>query len=490
VRRLTSLVALFVLAAGAAACAQEADGTSLSDGSTTTNGDSDSGNSDSDSSADQIEWQSCDSFDCATVEVPLDYDEPDGDTIEVSVLRVPATGDRIGALFVNPGGPGGIATDFAAQAAYILPEEITEHFDIVGVDPRGTGASEIDCGGDFAELYGVDYSIDSDEDREVLLDVSQEYVDGCNSKVGADVLAHMGTNDVARDMDTVRELMGDDQMNYLGISYGTAIGQAYADLFPDKVRAMILDAVVEIGPSGADIAKTQAVGFERALDAFAADCDSNSDCPLAPDALAKVDELMAKVEQEPIPAEPRDLGPGDLSIGMAFPLYSESYWPDLADAVDDALRGDGSAMVQLADDYLGIASFDVYFAVNCLDFAWPDTPEELLADGAEAATTAPHFGPPIVNDYVRCAMWPVEAEPLEASAAEGAPPILVVSTTNDPATPYENGVNTAERLENGVLLTYEGEGHGAVLNGVDCIDEKVVKYLVDLEPPEDKSTCD
>jgi len=174
---------------------------------------------------------------------------------------------------------------------------------------------------------------------------------------------------------------------------------------------------------------------------------------------------------------------------MALPLYSEALWPDLASAVDQALAGDGSEMIGLADEYLSIASFDVYFAVNCLDFAWPATPDELLADGAEAAIQSPHFGPPIVNDYVRCSMWPVEAEPLAATTAPGTPPILVVSTTNDPATPYQNGVNTAERLESGVLLTYEGEGHGAVLDGIDCVQEKVIAYLVDLEPPEDKSTC-
>lgn len=487
-RRIISLLALVLLGLAAVACAEEADDSGLDTGESSSPDETDASASD-EGQDDQIDWESCDGFDCADVEVPLDYEDPEGETITISVMRVPATGERTGALFVNPGGPGAAASSFALDAAYILPEEITEHFDIVGVDVRGTGASEIDCGGDFVELYGVDYSLDTDADRETLLDVSQEYVDGCDSDVGADMLAHMGTNDVARDMDFVREAMGDDQLSYLGISYGTAIGQAYADQFPENVRAMILDGVVEIGPTGVEIAKTQALGFERALDAFAASCDEDSSCPLAPDSLAKIDELSAKVEAAPIPGEPRDLGPGDLAIGMAMPLYSESLWPELASAVDEALDGDGSGMVALADEYLGIASFDVYFAVNCLDFEWPENPDELLGDGAAAATDAPHFGPSIVNDYVRCSMWPVPAEPLEATTGAGAPPILVVSTTNDPATPYENGVQTAERLESGVLLTYEGEGHGAVLNRVDCIDEIVVAYIVDLEAPENDETC-
>jgi len=170
-------------------------------------------------------------------------------------------------------------------------------------------------------------------------------------------------------------------------------------------------------------------------------------------------------------------------------LYSESLWPDLANGIAAALDGDGSGMVALADQYLSIGNFDVYFGVDCLDFEWPDTPEELLADGAAIKDDAPHFGEYIVNDYVRCAMWPVEPEPLTKVTAPGTPPILVVSTTNDPATPYEAGVRTAERLESGVLLTYEGDGHTVVGQGVSCVDDAVAKYLVDLEPPEDGTTC-
>src|SRR4029450_5484137 len=146
-------------------------------------------------------------------------------------------------------------------------------------------------------------------------------------------------------------------------------------------------------------------------------------------------------------------------------------------------------MGSLADQYLDIASFDVYFAVNCLDFAWPDSPDELLADGAATKADAPHFGEYIVNDYVRCAMWPVEPEPLTKGTAPGTPPILVVSTTNDPATPYEAGVHVAENLENGVLLTYEGDGHTVVGNGVPGVDDIVTKYRVEVEPPEDGTRC-
>jgi pimeloyl-ACP methyl ester carboxylesterase len=467
------------LALLAAACASEAD-----EGSST----ADSPGGGDDGAGGGLDWEDCGGAECATVDVPVDYDQPDGDTLTLSVARVPASGDRIGALFVNPGGPGASAAEFATGFAYSLPNDVTEHFDIVGVDPRGLGASDIDCGGDPAELYGVDYSLDSPEDKTTLLDVSTAYVDGCERAVG-DLLAHLGTADVARDIDAVRAAMGDEEINYLGFSYGTAIGQMLAELFPDRVRAMVIDGVLELGPTGAELAADQSRAFEQALEAFAADCDADPSCPIAPDALAAIDELSARVEEEPIPGSPRDLGPGELFTGLSMPLYSQSLWPDLADAVASGLDGDGSGMVELADQYLDLADTDIYFAVNCLDSDWPESPDELLAAGGAAGRTAPHFGEPIVNDYVRCTMWPVEEEPLPAVTAPDAPPIVVVSTTGDPATPYEAGVRTADRLESGVLLTYEGEGHGVVGNGVPCIDDAVARYLVDLEPPEDGTTC-
>ncbi len=493
-RPISLLVAVLALLA-ATACASEADDSALTAsepaGSDGADRGTDSTTTDDDAAAPvgELAWSGCGGgSECAELDVPVDYEQPDGDTLTLSITRVPASGDRIGALFVNPGGPGGTATDFAATLGHSLPDEITESFDIVGVDPRGLGASAIDCGGDMTELYGVDYSIDSPEDTAELLAVSQDYIDGCEAAAG-DLLPYLGTEDVARDIDAVRGAMGDEQLNYLGYSYGTAIGQQLAELFPDRVRAMIIDGVVDLGPTGVETAIDQAAGFEVALHAWADDCNADPSCPLAPDAIGAVEQLQAQVEQAPIPADPRELGPGDLSTGLALPLYSESMWPDLSDAVASALDGDGSGMVGLADQYLGVADFDIYFAVNCLDFEWPDTPEELLAAGAAATAESPHFAEPIVNDYVRCAMWPVEADPMQAVTAPGAPPILVVSTTNDPATPYEAGVRAAERLESGVLLTYEGDGHTVVGNGVSCVDDAAAAYLVDLEVPEDGLTC-
>jgi pimeloyl-ACP methyl ester carboxylesterase len=491
-RPLALLTALGLVAA-LGSCASEANGSLADREVTASEPDNDTGGNTTDtghSGGDgQIAWEDCGSAECGTLEVPVDYAVPDGDTLTLTIARVPARSDeRIGALFVNPGGPGGTASDFAISLAMSLPDEISDRFDIVGVDPRGLGASQISCDGDPQELYGVDYSIDSPEDTTAVLDVSQDYVDGCAQNAG-DLLPYLGTENVARDIDAVRDAMGDEQLNYLGFSYGTAIGQQLADLFPDRVRAMIIDGIVDLGPTGVESAVDQAAGFEVALQSFADDCNADRSCPIAPDAIGAIEQLQALVEQAPIPAEPRDLGPGELATGLSLPLYSESLWPDLADAVADGLAGDGSGMVELADEYLEVADFDVYYAVSCHDWEWPENPQEVLDAGAAVVAASPHFAEPIVNEYVPCAMWPVEEAPMPAVTAPAAPPILVVSTTNDPATPYEAGVRTAERLASGVLLTYEGDGHTVVADGVPCVDDIATAYLVDLEVPEDGTTC-
>jgi pimeloyl-ACP methyl ester carboxylesterase len=320
-RATATLLALALATSLAAACAEKADESPLGEDTTDGSAGRNQGGSEGDGSA-NVDWQDCGPAECAEVEVPVDYDDPDGETISLSVARAPATGERIGALFMNPGGPGALASDFAVGMADVMPFELTEHFDIVGVDPRGLGASDFSCGMEGEEIYGVDYSIDSPEDEAELLDLSQEYVDGCEAAVG-NLLPHLGTEDVARDIDAVREAMGDEQLNYFGFSYGTAIGQMLAELFPERVRTMVLDGVLELGPTGVELAEAQSAGFESALAAFQDDCDSDPSCPLAPDTAGAVNELIDMVEEEPIQASPRDLGPGELAVGMASPLYSE-----------------------------------------------------------------------------------------------------------------------------------------------------------------------
>ena len=342
------------------------------------------------------------------------------------------------------------------------------------------------------DLYAVDASIDSPEDETALLEISQAYADDCGEKY-ADYLPHVGTRDVARDMDAVRAAMGDDQLSYLGFSYGTAIGQVYADLFPDRVRSMVLDGVLELGPTGLELAADQAAGFETALDRFVEFCDAAEGCAIAGESLAAVEEVLALAEQPggiPAPDADRPAGPGEANLGISYALYSESLWGQLDSALAAARGGDGSELVDLADGYIGIGDFEIYFAVNCIDFAWPTgDPAAFLAAAKTTAQASPHFGEALVNDYIRCVAWPAPPVPLETTTAPGTPPILVISTTGDPATPYRAGVDVAETLESGILITNEGDGHTVVADGKPCIDDLVVAYLVDDTVPEDGVVC-
>lgn len=436
-----------------------------------------------------IAWRSCeDGLECAEVNVPVDYEQPAGATLAVSVQRAPASGQRTGALFVNPGGPGGGTADFVAHLDQSLPGTVTERFDLVGVDWRGTAASDFGCGVAIPELYAADHTIEDQADTAALLDVSRRYAEGCQAGAG-ELLAHIGTRDAARDLDTVRAAMGDEQISFLGISYGSLLGQVYAQQFPTRVRAMVIDGIAEPGVSGVDAATAQAVGFESVFGAFAAACDAEPNCPLAGDTRGAVERLITQVESAPLAVDGGQVGPGELPLALSVNLYGEGGWPDLSYAVDAGLDGDGSLLGQLANDYMSIVDFDIYFAVFCLDQDWPEDPNELLAAGKAAAASAPHFGEALVNDYVRCSVWPVEEQPLPAITAPGTPPILVVSTTNDPATPHAAAVRVADRLESAVLLTVEGDSHGATSGGLTCVDQHVAHYLVNVIPPPEGTAC-
>jgi pimeloyl-ACP methyl ester carboxylesterase len=436
-----------------------------------------------------VSWQPCeDGLECAEVAVPVDHEDPAGPTLAVSVQRAPASGQRTGALFVNPGGPGGPMADFLPYLVDNLPATVTEQFDLVGVEWRGTAASDFTCGVTIPELYAPDPTIDDQADATALIDVSRRYAEGCQAEAG-DLLANIGTMDAARDLDLVREAMGDEQISFLGISYGSLLGQIYAHQFPDQVRAMVIDGIVEPGVPGVEAATAQAVGFEQVFDAFADTCDAEPNCPLAGDTRGAAERLIAQVESAPLAVDGGQIGPGELSLGLAVNLYSPGGWPDLSYAIEAGLNGDGSLLGQLYDSYVSLVDFDIYFSVFCIDQAWPDDPEELLAAGKAAASSAPHFGEALVNDYIRCSVWPVEEQPLPEVTAPGTPPILLVSTTNDPATPHDAAVRVADRLNSAVLLTVEGDSHGAVSGGIVCVDEHVAHYLVHVVPPPEGTVC-
>lgn len=438
---------------------------------------------------------------CAELDVPLDHTDPDGTSITLALRRVRA-GDpdqRIGVLFVNPGGPGKAATDFATSL-YLGPE-IAEHFDLVGFDPRGVGGSTpLECNTTLGSMYALDPAPRTPADTQALLTASERFAAECGEKYG-DLLPHMGTREVARDMDAIRAAMGEEQINYLGYSYGTSIGQTYADLFPSRVRTMVLDGVVELGQPGIAAAQAQGVAFEKVLDESFDACRADASCPIRDDPEGTFDTVRAALEEAPIPARytgGRVLTTGTFQLAVAQNLYNRESWSRLWDGLArvHAPDPDGANLLQDADRYLGWTSdgtyepgFEAYFAVSCLDWSWPDEPEGYLQAGRKIAEQAPRMGEAIVTDYVRCAYWPTPPQPLTPVRVDEIAPIVVVSTTNDPATPYDNGADLAKALPGAVLVTKEGSSHTAFGHGDPCVDTPVIDYLVSATPPSRNLHC-
>lgn len=446
-----------------------------------------------------LSWSPCGArFECADLEVPLDHDDPDGPTTTIALNRRAANDpeQRIGAILFNPGGPGGSGKQIVTQL--LFPKDILDRFDIIGFDPRGVGDSDgLDCHTHLQELYDADPTMEDAADERAYLDVSEQFIAECEEKY-ADVLPHLGTIDVAHDVDRIRAALGDQQINYVGYSYGTSIGQQYARLYPERVRTMVIDGVVDQTVSGIEAAATQAEGFELALANYIRTCDADG-C-FDDDTRTVIERVVAAAEKAPIPAPNADLPatPGVVNLALGYPLYSEFLWGELTRALDDADDGDGSGLVDLADGYLNRSpdgaydgGFEIYFAVSCLDSPWPDDPTAFFAASKAAAEESPNFGEAIVNDYVRCALWPTPPQPLEPvpSDIEGLAPLLVVSTTGDPATPYENGVRVARQIPDALLLSYEGEGHTIFLQGNECVDDIGVDYLLTATVPADDVTC-
>lgn len=428
----------------------------------------------------------------ATVEVPIDYDNPDGETLELAVARRRAEKprERIGVLYVNPGGPGGSAVD---TVMFLDPDpKIRERFDIVGFDPRGVGRSEpLDCGVTAAELVGVDQIVDTPEEAQQLIDSAQRLADACSS-AHPELVAHMGTRDAARDMDHLRGVLGEETISYLGYSYGTAIGQVYAAMFPDRLRAMVLDGVDDISRSGTDANLASAVASEQALRRFADWCAQRAECPLKPDPMKVVDQVQAATQAAPIPAPDanRPLGPGELNWAALLPLYASDLWPQFADALAAANTGDGTKLVELLDEILADADLAVAFAVDCLDKPVARGDTQAVLDAAKAAgAQAPHYGEAYVNRSLICATWRTDPQPLTPLDLTQTPQVVVVSTVNDPSTPYQAGVDLARQLPHGTLVTYQGDGHTIYGQHNDCVDQAVDRYLLDPTKPNEDTTC-
>lgn len=450
-------------------------------------------------------WHKCGSIQCATLSVPLDWSHPSGAHIELALARRPAEGDRLGVLLVNPGGPGGSGIDFLRDSGDTLGEPVRDRFDIVSWDPRGVGQSApAGCTSNLDFFYEVNRNSTSAAAERANVAASKQLVDDCR-RASARLLPYLSTRASVRDMDAIRNAMGASAIDYLGFSYGTYLGALYAERYPRRVRAMVLDGAVDPAASYDDGVMTQAVGFEHALDAFLEWCASNENCAFARhgDPKTAFADLMSSLAKESDPAtidgEERSLGIGEANIGVATALYvgnNADGWVALGKALNGAAGGNGSALLALADAYTGRNTGGRYtnltaafYAIGCLDGPAPSTAAvERLAQ--RAARAAPDFGASTVWLGLPCTYWPVPPDGRPGPIhAPGAPPILVVGTTNDPATPYSQAQALAGELDSGRLLTYVGQGHTAYGHGHACVDDAVDAYLVGLKLPPAGTRC-
>jgi pimeloyl-ACP methyl ester carboxylesterase len=461
-------------------------------------------------------WAPCaGSFECATLTVPRDWADPAGDTIDIAVTRHPAGGDRIGSLLLNPGGPGASGVDFTQGfVGRGLPDGLTERFDVVSWDPRGTsGTNRVDCTSDEDWLEpDIDPTVEDQSDIDLIRAETAAAVDRCEQAAG-DLLAVVGTRATVRDLDALRGVLGDEALTYVGYSYGTTIGMEYLRMYPGRVRAMVLDGVSVPGVDPIVDAHVQAQGFERTLDAYLADCPRRSTCPLGADPKATLLDLVDRLEAQRIEASyqlgdedstPREgtVGVGELYIAVAASLYDDASWPVLDQGLEEALGSpaQGRTLLALRDQYLGrqadgtwVDDADARSTIRCADQAErSEQPEGDLALAEAWAAELPFWGAWFGTGNPGCWGAPAAVEPLlplDETALAGLPPVVVVGTTNDPATPYEQAEDAAELIDGSVLVTYEGDVHTAYRSLSDCVDGAVTPYLVDGTVPPEGLVC-
>jgi pimeloyl-ACP methyl ester carboxylesterase len=435
--------------------------------------------------------------------VPLDYAHPDdGRTVDVALFRVRATdaARRIGSLLINPGGPGASGVDFVRQAAFALPEPVRRRFDVVGFDPRGAGATApVKCRRNLDSLFALDFSPDDDSEQ-AALDRGLERLAGDCERRDGDVLPYVSSESTVRDMDRIRAALGDDRLSYVGFSYGTYLGSLYAERHPDRVRALVLDGAVDPALDKLEVNLQQAVGFESSLDAFFAWCgDHAGDCDIgAGDPGAAYDRLARRIDARPLRVGDRRLGPGELDLAVFSYLYDgELAYPSLAEGLAAAVDGDGGPLLAEADDFSGRredGSYsneqEAFWAIGCLDGPRLGGPEAYRAAEPEVAAAAPRLGRSNLNYDRACAFWPVPAvAPPGPLTATGAPPIVVIGTTGDPATPIQWARDLAAQLDSGVFVEVEGTTHTSFLGLSECVDRLVSRYLVRLDVPDPGTTC-
>jgi pimeloyl-ACP methyl ester carboxylesterase len=457
----------------------------------------------------QLDWGTCEDDDytdreCARIEVPLDYDDPTGATIELQLLKNEADepAQRIGSLVVNPGGPGAPGTSYADyDDAFGQP--LRDRFDIIGFDPRGTGSSSpVDCLSD-RELDGyiaADPDPDTPDEVREFMGWADKLGQGCETKSGQ-VADHVSTHEAARDIDILRAVLDEKKLTYFGASYGTKLGATYADLFPERSGRLVLDGAVDVSLSLKDSSLQQAEGFEVALGAYVDDCVDSGGCYLGdsrPEALRTIKDFLAGVEDEPIPVGDRELAVGNAFYGIIIPLYNRDYWQALTDRLGAAMDGKAAGLLELSDLYSSRNEDGTYddnsaeaiYAINCLDDPAYITAPRVPSQYADFEKASPTFGRVFAWGLTGCSGFDAEGTRADWDLdAAGADPLLVIGTTRDPATPLRWAKALAAQLDPAILVTRDGDGHTGYNMDNSCVDDVVESYLIDGDVPDADVDC-
>ncbi len=445
-----------------------------------------------------LEWAPCGSLECATLTVPVDHGRPEGATIDLAIARSPVQdpAGRIGSLLFNPGGPGGSGLQFLAGVAASFPREIADRFDLVSWDPRGVdGSAGLRCVDEVAEGINevVDLGDGFDDELAGYVEDNVETGAGCLAVAG-DLLDHVGTVATARDLDLIRRALGDETLNYVGYSYGTRIGAVYTALFPDNIRALVLDGAFPPGLSSAELSQN-VVDIENTLGRIDRTCALEPTCAVADDGVtATVARLLDELDAER-PDGPLGLTERSSLIGASlFAVYVPDAWDVYTDALGDAVAGDIELVELLAELWYADDSgdfSDIYrgsnLAIMCADQAYPRDRAQALSEALATIADAPVLGP--MFSGATCEGWPVDGEALPLVTADDDVPALVIGNTHDPATPLRWAELLAQDLPGSALVTFVGDGHTIVGRGNGCVDGFVARFLIDLVSPPADAIC-
>ena len=456
-------------------------------------------------SSDTISWTACPEspapFECGQLAVPFDYDSPSAGSFVLSLMRRPAeTPDsRIGSLLVNPGGPGFGGTAVAEQAEWYFSTELLKQFDVVGWDPRGTGASTpaVDCTEDYDRYFGIDSPPNDEVAKQKMIDLTQEFVDLCVKRNG-EMLKYVSTEASARDMDSIRKALNEDEISYFGFSYGSELGATWVTLFPDTVRAAVFDGASDPNANGFDQSISQLKGFEQQLTAFLADCAKRVSCKIYNNGkpAALFDQLAIDIDTNPIvvSSDRTPVTQGVFYTAVVQAMYSNTLWPQLETALANAAKDNGAQLLALYDDYFQRQpdgsygnELEAFLAISCLDDPEGSTVADVDADVARFAAAAKRLGENFGYGYA-CALWPHRVAERVVVTGKGAGPIVVIGTTGDAATPLASTRKAAKNLEQGVLVIVEADRHtGYGLNS--CVVQNVDAYLISLKAPKNETYC-